>query len=218
MAYAIIIGGGKIGYYLTRSLINRDYEVLLMEKEPLQVQRLRADLGDVVMQGDGCEPTTLRDAGAERADLVVVATGDDADNLVAAQMVAHCFGTARVIARVNNPDNEPLFEKLGVHERINSTSAILNLIGQKVGRASVVLMGFLERSDIEVIEIIIDENSPLQDARVGELELPEGALFIAVLREGDAMIPHFDTVLARGDVVLALVPAEIEALLREFVA
>lgn len=218
MAYAIIIGGGRIGYYLTRSLINRDYEVLLMEKEPVRAQHLRADLGDVVMQGDGCEPTTLRDAGAERADLIVVATGDDADNLVAAQMAAHCFGATRIIARVNNPDNEPLFEKSGVHERINSTSAILNLIGQKVGRATVVLMGVLERSDVEVIEIIIDENSPLQDARIGDLDLPEGALFISVLRDGDATIPNSDTVLARGDVVLALVPAEIESLLREFVA
>lgn len=218
MAYAIIIGGGKIGYYLTRSLINRDYEVLLMEKDSVTAHRLRADLGDVVMQGDGCEPTTLQSAGAERADLIVAATGDDADNLVTAQMAAHCFGATRIIARVNNPDNEPLFEKLGVHERINGTAAILNLIGQKVGRASVVLMGVLEHSDLEVVEIIIDERSPLAGARVGDLHLPEGTLFISVLREGRASIPNSDTVFELGDIVVALVPAEMESLLREFVA
>jgi trk system potassium uptake protein TrkA len=218
MAYAIIIGGGKIGYYLTRSLINRDYEVLLMEKDPVMAHRLRADLGDVVMQGDGCEPTTLQNAGAERADLIVAATGDDADNLVTAQMAASCFGATRIIARVNNPDNEPLFEKLGVHERINGTAAILNLIGQKVGRASVVLMGVLEHSDVEVVEIIIDERSPLAGARIGDLSLPEGALFISVLREGHATIPNSDTVFELGDIVVALVPAEMESLLREFVA
>jgi trk system potassium uptake protein TrkA len=218
MAYAIIIGGGKIGYFLTRSLINRDYEVLLMEKDPTLAHNLRADLGDVVMQGDGCEPTTLREAGAERADLIVAATGDDADNLVSAQMAAHCFGVTRIIARVNNPDNEPLFEKLGVRERINGTSAILNLIGQKVGRASVVLMGALEHSDVEVVEIIIDERSPLDGARIGDLQLPEGALFISVLRGGHAQIPNSETVFERGDVVVALVPSQMESILREFVA
>lgn len=218
MAYAIIIGGGKIGYYLTRSLINRDYEVLLMEKDPVMAHRLRADLGDVVMQGDGCEPTTLLSAGAERADLLVAATGDDADNLVTAQMAAHCFGATRIIARVNNPDNEPLFEKLGVHERINGTAAILNLIGQKVGRASVVLMGVLEHSDVEVVEIIIDERSPLTGARVGDLQLPDDTLFISVLRDGRASIPNSETVFELGDIVVALVPAEMESILREFVA
>jgi trk system potassium uptake protein TrkA len=218
MAYAIIIGGGKIGYFLTRSLINRDYEVLLMEKNPVLAHRLRADLGDVIMQGDGCEPVTLQQAGAERADLIVAATGDDSSNLVSSQMAARCFGVTRIIARVNNPDNEPLFEKLGVRERINGTSAILNLIGQKVGRASVVLMGALEHSDVEVVEIIIDERSPLDGARIGDLQLPEGALFISVLRGGHAQIPNSETVFQRGDVVVALVPSEMESLLREFVA
>jgi trk system potassium uptake protein TrkA len=218
MAYAIIVGGGKIGYYLARSLINRDYEVLLMEKDTGASHLLSADLGDVVMQGDGCEPSVLHTAGAERADLVIAATGDDADNLVVCQMAAHCFGVPRIIARVNNPDNEALFEKLGVHERINGTSAILNLIGQKVGRASVVLMGALEHSDVEVVEIIIDERSPLVGAKVGELQLPEGALFISILRRGHASIPHADTIFENGDVVVALVPSEMESLLREFVA
>ena len=218
MAYAIIAGGGKIGYYLTRSLINRDYEVLLMEKDAVMAHTLIADLGDIVMHGDGCEPTTLQNAGAERADLIVAATGDDADNLVICQMASNCFGCTRVIARVNNPDNEPLFEKLGIRERVNGTSAILNLIGQKVGRASVVLMGVLEHSDVEVVEIIIDERSPLEGARIGDLQLPEGALFISVLRAGGAMIPNSDTIFEHGDVVVALVPAEMESLLREFVA
>lgn len=93
MAYAIIIGGGKIGYYLTRSLINRDYEVLLMERDPILASRLRSDLGDVVMHGDGCEPTTLRQAGAERADLLVAATGDNSSNLVSSQMAARCLAS-----------------------------------------------------------------------------------------------------------------------------
>ncbi len=81
MSYAIIIGGGRVGYHLTRSLINNDYEVLLMEKASGVYRHLAADLGDVMMQGDGCDPLTLKAAGIERADLVIAATGDDPANL-----------------------------------------------------------------------------------------------------------------------------------------
>lgn len=218
MAYAIIVGGGKIGYYVARSLINRDYEVLLMEKTPSTYRNLSNDLGDVVMQGDGCEPTTLKSAGVERADLVVAATGDDSDNLVICQLARHCFNRTKVIARVNNPDNEALFEKLGVRERVSGTSAILNLLGQKVGQASVVLMGALEHSDIEVVELILDERSPLVGAKLGEMNFPREALVISVLREGAAMIPNAETIFAIDDVVLVLIPTDWESTLREFVA
>lgn len=217
MAYAIIIGAGKIGYYLARSLINRDFEVLLMEKDASYVRQLQADLGDVVMHGDGCDPLTLKKAGARRAELIVVATGDDADNLVAAQMANCCFGEARLIVRVNNPANEELFDKLGLHERVSGTSAVLNLLGQKLGRTPIVLLGALERSDLEVVEIILDERSPFVDAKLAELNLPRESLVISVLRDGTAIVPSGDTQLQSGDVMLVLVPAALEASLREFV-
>lgn len=216
--YAIIVGGGKIGYFLARSLINRNYEVLLMEKDTMTYQHLSADLGDVVMLGDGCEPTVLQMAGVERADLVVAATGDDSDNLVVCQMAQHCFRRKRVIARINNPENETIFEKLGISERVNSTGAILNLIGQKLKRPSVVLMGMLESSDIEVMEIILESDSPLVGAALRDLQLPKDTLFISVLRKGEANIPHADMVFEVDDVIVALIPTELEPTLREFVA
>ncbi len=218
MSYAIIVGGGKIGYYLARSLINRDYEVLLMEKDRANYHRLSADLGDVVMHGDGCEPTTLKSAGIARADLVVATTGDDADNLVVAQLASHCFGRTNIIARVVNPDHDVLFQKLGISQRVSGTSAILNLLGQKLERASVVLMGALEHSNIEVVELILDGRSPLVGAKIGDLKLPKEALIISVLRGGQAMIPNGETVFALNDVVLILIPTEWESTLREFVA
>jgi trk system potassium uptake protein TrkA len=216
--YAIIVGGGKIGYFLARSLINRNYEVLLMEKDSASFHRLFADLGDVVMQGDGCEPITLQMAGVERANLVVAATGDDADNLVICQMAQHCFKRRRVIARVNNPENESIFEKLGISERVNSTGAILNIIRQKMQRPAVVLMGMLESSDIEVVEIILEENSPLVEASLRDLQLPHETLIISVLRGGKALIPHADFIFAVDDVVVALIPSKWESTLREFLA
>jgi trk system potassium uptake protein TrkA len=217
MDYAIIIGGGKIGYYLARSLINRNYEVCLLERNPATYRHLTADLGDVVMQGDGCEPLTLKKAGIERAALVIAATGEDSANLVACQMARSCFGRAPVIARVNNPDNGELFEKLGIHERINGTSAILDLISQKVGRTPVVLLGVLEHSNIEAVEIILDENSPLVGARLSDIHFPHEALIISVIRSGEALLPSGETVFAAGDVLIALIPREWESTLREFI-
>ena len=216
MAYAIIVGGGKIGYYLSRSLINRDFEVCLLENNAVNARRLSAELGDVVMHGDGCDPLTLKNAGIARADIVFAATGDDEDNLVISQMAKGCFHNPRVIARVNNPDNEALFEKLGIEERVSGTATVLNMLGQKMGRSPVVLLGALEKSSLEVIEIIVEDNSPLVGARLGELNFPAHCLVIAVLREGDAQLPKADTVFQIGDLVLILVPAELESVLREF--
>ena len=217
MAYAIITGGGKIGYFLARSLINNDYEVLLLEKDPATYQRLSADLGDVVMQGDGCDPLVLKAAGIGRADILLAVTGDDADNLVTCQMASHCFERTRIIARVNNPENEALFDVLGVKERVSGTSAILNLLGQKVGRTNVILLGELERSNIEVVEIVVNEGSPLEEARLGDMTWPKNTLVISVLRNGDATIPNANTVFARGDVLVTLIPQELEPALREFI-
>jgi trk system potassium uptake protein len=217
MAYAVIVGGGKIGYYLARSLINNNYEVLLMDKNPSVYRNLSSDLGDVVMQGDGCDPLVMKLAGAERADLVVAVTGDDADNLVICQMAAHCFGRPRIIARVNNPDHESLFHALGVHERVNGTAAILNLLGQKVGSSAVILLGALEHSNIEAVELIVDENSPLVGARLGDINLPRETLIISVIRANHALLPNADTIFAAGDVLVALIPPELESALREFI-
>jgi len=216
MAYAIIIGGGKIGYFLSRSLINRDFEVCLLETSPDTARRLQSDLGDVVMQGDGCDPLTLKSAGVARADIVIAATGDDADNLIISQMARLCFGRDRVIARVNNPENETLFEKLDITERVSGTSAVLNMIGQKMGRSPVILLGALEKSSLDVIEIIVEEDGPLNGAKLGDLTFPEHSRVIAVLHDGEAQVPTGDTVFEYGDVLLILVPAEFESTLREF--
>lgn len=214
--YAIIVGGGKIGYFLARSLINRDFEVCLLEVSTTAARRLAQDLGDVVMQGDGCDPLTLKQAGIERADLLIAATGDDADNLVISQMAKRCFGGPRILTRVNNPDNDALFEKLGVTERVSGTSHVLNLIGEKIGRSPVILLGALEKSSLEVVELIIEDDSPFVGARLADLRFPGQSLVITVLRDGEGHIPTGDTVFEVGDVLLVLVPAELESTLREF--
>src|SRR5919199_4022309 len=83
--YIIVVGGGKVGYYLTKTLVNEGYEVLLVEKNPKKSATYSERFGSVVLEGDGAESTTLEAAGIGRADVVIAVTGEDEDNLVICQ-------------------------------------------------------------------------------------------------------------------------------------
>lgn len=130
--YIIVAGGGKVGHYLTRALIDAGHEVLLLEKDRSRADYLTEDLGEVVTWGDACEVSTMKEVGMERADVVVAVTGDDEDNLVICQMAKRKFHVPRTIARVNNPKNEDIFEMLGIDATVSSTKIIFNLIEQQI--------------------------------------------------------------------------------------
>ena len=115
--YIIIIGGGRVGYYLTKTLLNEGHEVLIIEKNATYCETINNELGTVCIQGDGCETATLAEVGTERADMFVAVTGEDQDNLVACQIAKHKFNVQRTIARIRNPQNEVLFKKLGMPVR-----------------------------------------------------------------------------------------------------
>src|ERR671936_2233967 len=112
--YAIIAGGGKVGFFLGRELIEQGHEVLIIENIAERAEFIANELGNVVLRGNADEASTLADAGAERADVVVAVTGDDEDNLVVCQVAKKRFGTQRTVARINDPRNEGIFRMLGV--------------------------------------------------------------------------------------------------------
>jgi len=208
--YIVIVGGGKIGYYLSKELINQDYEVLLMEKDRKRLAFLQSELGEVAFYGDGAEIRYMESAGFSRADVVVAVTGDDEDNLVICQMAKKHFNVHRVLARVNDPSNQPLFQKLGVTESVNSTRLIYNLIEQSIETDEIVPLAALQQGNIEIVEVHVGPNSPVAGKRVNELNLPQGALIIAVLRGGQARIPTADTILTPDDSVVAIVESDLE--------
>ncbi len=130
--YVIVAGGGKIGHYLSRALVDAGHEVLLVEKDKARADYLAEELGEAVALGDACEVRTMREIGMERADVVVAVTGDDEDNLVICQMAKLKFNVPRAIARVNNPENEDIFQRLGIDTTVSSTKIIFNLIEQQI--------------------------------------------------------------------------------------
>jgi trk system potassium uptake protein len=126
--YVIVIGGGKVGYYLSRDLLERGDEVTLVEKDPARADWLESQLGSIVMRGDGDEMAFISTTGVERADAVLAVTGDDEDNLVALQLAKQSFNVPLTIARVNNPANVEIFKALGVDEAVSATEILLRAL------------------------------------------------------------------------------------------
>src|SRR5215470_9242710 len=169
--YIIIVGGGGVGYYLARTLVKANHEVLLLERDRAAHRRLSEELGEVVMQGDGCEVRIMEEAGGARADAVVAVTGDDDDNLVICQMAKMKFNVPRTIARVNNPRNEVIFHRLGIDATVSSTKIIYNLIEQEIETGEVIPLAALSRGNIEIVEVEISIKSPVLGKMVGDIAM-----------------------------------------------
>jgi trk system potassium uptake protein TrkA len=213
--FVLVVGGGKVGYYLAKELVGSGHEVVLMEKDRARADQIADEIGSIVIAHDGCEGKYLGEAGANRADIVAAVTGDDEDNLVACQVAKMKFNVPRAIARVSNPKNEPLFRHLGVDELISPTRMILGAIEQDIPVHELLHLGSLGGSDLELIEAPLLSGSPAIGRAPRDLEIPEGCSLFAVVRDGRAVPLRPDTILAEGDKVIAIGRAECEAALHE---
>jgi trk system potassium uptake protein len=213
--YIIVVGGGKVGYYLTKTLVHEGYEVLLIEKNPAKVEVYTERFGAVVMNGDGAEASTLAAAGAGRADVVISVTGHDEDNLVICQLARHRFKVKRTIARVNNPKNEELFRRLGVDVTVNPTSVILSLIEQQIPDRHFVHLLALRHAKLAVVEASVSPESSICGQYVADVRLPTETSLIAILRASDVIIPTGRTQIMAGDEVIAITRRESEEQLRD---
>jgi len=216
--YIIIVGAGNVGYYLAKTLLNAGHEVLLIERDKRRCDLLRDEFGESVMRGRGDEIRIMREAGADRADIVVACTGDDEDNLIISQIAKWYFNVPRTVARINDPRNESIFQQLGIDATVSSTNIIYHLIEQEIETGEVIPLAALKRGNIEIVEVELTTRSPVVGKRVQDLPLPPDALIICIIRQENAMLPHGDTVLEPNDSVIALVSAQNERQLRKVFA
>jgi trk system potassium uptake protein TrkA len=217
--YVLVVGAGKVGWNLTRELIDRGNEVTVIERDPARFTTVEEELEHNAMYGDGSELWVLERGGIERADMVIAVTGDDEDNLLICQVAREKYGVERVIARCNNPRNLQHFELLGIKPAVSATDLILRLIEHEVPRYGLVHLLDLPEERLEIIELVVSEDAPAAGARVSDLTLPEGSLVISVLRSGSGFVPKADTVVEAGDEVLVVLdPGLEEAITAQFVA
>jgi trk system potassium uptake protein TrkA len=197
--YVIIVGGGKVGYHLARHLIERDYEVTLIEKDAARAEWIEHQLGTVsVMVGDGDEMAFLATTGIERASVVIGATGDDEDNLIVCQLAKRKFNVPRTIARVNNPHNVAVFKALGVDAPVSATELLMGLIEAEMG-SELVRGVAVKASGTCLVDLALPAVSGFVGKRIAEISLPKGGIIVCIVRAGQPVVPTPETVVQPGD-------------------
>lgn len=207
--YMVLVGGGNVGLALSKRLIASGNEILLLEKDPRQAQRLAMLIGDEnVAIGDGCEMSVQKEVGFGRADVVIAVTGEDEDNLVVCQMAKVVWNVDRVLARVNDPAHEAVFQRVGIDDTVSATGIIYSLLEQQITSDTLLPVGALGRGNIEVVEIRISNRSPVAGKRVRELRLPPQTNIVWVLRGDQGIGVDGDTELLPEDIIVALIPRD----------
>ena len=214
--YIVITGGGKVGANLARSLLDVGHEVTLVDQRPDRFGTLEEEFEHRVQLGDATELFVLERAGIARPpDLVVAVTGDDEDNMIICQMAKERYGVEKVIARVNDPRNQPHFDLLGVSPTVSATSIILAMIEHEVPEHGLIHLLELRKENLEIVEVQLDADSPCIGKEVGRITMPAGARLITVMREGKAQMGDGETQLQAGDQVLAVLEPGKEEELRK---
>ena len=213
--YIIVIGGGRVGHYLTRTLLDEGHEVLLVEKDLSVCETVNEELGSICYRGDGCEAATLEQVGTSRADMMVAVTGDDEDNLVSCQVAKYKFKVPKTIARITSPQNQVLFKKLGVDVAVGATNIILEHIEELVPTHPLTRLLDIEDQGMEIVEIKIHPEATSVGKSLREISLPKGNKLALVIHEkGKFRIPTINTVFKAGDRIIAITTTETEEELR----
>jgi trk system potassium uptake protein len=214
--YILIAGGGKIGANLTKSVLALGHEVTLIEQRRDRFELLEEDFEHRVQLGDATELFVLERAGIARPpDLVVAVTGDDEDNIIICQLAREHYGVEKVIARVNDPRNQPLFDLMEILPTVSATSIILAMIEHEVPEHGLIHLLELRKENLEIVEVQLDANSPSVGKKVARLSLPAGSRLITVMRDGQAHMAEGETELRPGDQVLAVLEPGKEEELRK---
>jgi trk system potassium uptake protein TrkA len=216
----VVTGAGAVGRHLAADLAVRRHDVLLIESNRATLDALREEFEDVeLLLGDACEPWVLEQARLSEADVVVAATGDDEDNLVTSLLAKTEFAVPRVLARVNHPKNEWLFnDQWGVDQAVSPPHILTALVEEAVTSGDLIRLLHLEGGQVSIVEMKLAADSPSLGKALYELRLPSDSAIVAILREGHVVIPQPETVLAESDEVVAIAAAESELPLRELLA
>ncbi len=211
--YIVIMGGGKVGAYLASVMLSSENEVALIEQSAENADLLSVAYEGqfLVINGDGCDSRFQEDAGIRRADVFVSATGQDDTNLVGCEIAQRVFNVPRVIARVNNPKNLRIFREVGI-ECVSSTTLIANLIEEEALLGSVSVVSSLTHGNVSLSEFTVGRmkhHSEDEGVAIADIEMPDGALIVAVAYEDDAEVARPEMLLYPGDQVIVVADIDV---------
>jgi len=211
----VIAGGGNVGTFISGDLAKAGHEVILVEVDADLVaaaQKRGEPKGVTWVVADACELSELARADLTHADVVAAVTGDDEDNLVISLLAKQEFAVPRVVARVNNPKNEWMFNEMwGVDVSVSTPHILSALVEEAVSVGSLVRLLSFEGGRAGLSEATLHESSPADGKDIAELGFPRGSTVVAIIRNDHVIVPRGDTVLHVGDEVLVLTSPEAEA-------
>lgn len=204
----MIIGGGKVGVYLTNYLMRLGHTVKLMENRREEVEHLlQLNIPkDVIALGSGSDPDDLEANGIRQMQVLAAVTGLDEVNLVSTSLARFEFGVNRTIARINHPENAWMFRAdMGVDVAINQADLIGKMIAEEMSMGDMMFLLQLRKGDFSIVEEKVAPRSIALGKAVKQLKLPQQCVIAAILRKGELIIPHGDLVLQQADEVIAIV-------------
>ena len=209
--YIVIVGGGKVGFYLAKELAESHHTVSLVEKDSATCEEIAKDLSNVLLiNGDGCNTRFLDDAGVARADVVAAVTGSDEVNLMVCQLAKQSSKVKRTVARVNDPKNSHTFNQIGVDVAVDSTSIIAKIIEEEVSLEDLVTLMTFKRGKLALVRVDLSNESPCVNRQVMDIKLPRASVLVSIIRGEDVLIPRGETILQAKDDIIALTAIENE--------
>jgi len=202
--YIIIIGAGKVGFFLAKRLSMSKHTISIIERDKAVCEDAAKKIEALVINGDGCDPRVLEEAGIKRANVVAAVTGDDEDNLIICQLAKERFGVQRTVGRVNTPDNEHTFAELGIDVPVDSTKIIAKIIEEEVSFSDFVNLMSFKRGKLAIVRVDLPPDSPSINKKVQDIQLPENSVLVSIVRGEEVIVPKGNTALEAGDDIIAL--------------
>lgn len=205
--FVLIVGGGKTGSHLASLLLAEEHRVIIVDQRPDVLERLREEIPtECVIAGDGTDPTLLETAGIREANVLAAVTGEDEANLVIATLGRFEFSVPRIIARVNNPKNAWLFTReMGVDVALNQADILTKLILEEMSLGDMMTLLKLRKGEYSLVEEKVHPAAVAVGKPIRDLRLPADCTLVAIIRKGELIVPHGDTILEPSDEVLAVV-------------
>lgn len=200
----IIVGGGRVGYYLAKALIEHGHEPILVEIDRKSCEYLANEFDITVVLGDGTQLETLKSAGASRADAIISVTGKDEDNLICCQLAKRIFEVKKTIAKANNPKNAMAMKKLGIDYVINNIDNIAVLIEREVITSRIKQLITLNDGEICISEVQIPENYVLDGTMLKDIKFNSLFNIVLITRGEHTIIPRGHSFLKSGDKLLVI--------------
>jgi trk system potassium uptake protein len=199
----LIIGGGKLSYYLVKTLQPGHHELTLIEKRMEICERIATDFNVEVYNGDGTNIALLEQAGAADMDILIALTGKDESNLIASEICKKKFGIRFTVAKVNNPKNIEMFERLGVDKPVSSTQIVADLIEQEVEYSGMKIVMKVQHTTKVIVEFPLSAKSQAAGKKIRDFEFAsESKVILHTTPDGKVEIPNGDTSLIAGETLM----------------